>query len=118
MALSSGEVQIHPENAKIVREIFRKYGKGHLSPQDIARRLSRRGVATPEWDSESGEPMPNWGRSTIAGILANAKYIGVWEQTVNGKKVVSLDIAPAIIKNLNYCDKIEKRLIELVSKKN
>ncbi len=65
---------IHPEEAEVVREIYRMYVEG-LSISAIGAELERRGIAPPKGScSESGQPVW-WGKS-IAGILRNEKYIG------------------------------------------
>ncbi|WP_051337442.1 recombinase family protein [Leisingera daeponensis] len=75
-----GEREIHPEEADIVRRIFRDYARG-LSPKKIAEALHKERVPAP-----SGR---HWGASTIhgnrqrgTGILNNELYIGrqVWNR--------------------------------------
>lgn len=66
--------RIHPEQAAIVRRIYRNYADG-LSPNEIARRLNAEGVPGPR-----GMP---WGNTTIrgdrarmTGIIRNPIYVG------------------------------------------
>ncbi|MCU9840571.1 recombinase family protein [Ruegeria sp. WL0004] len=75
-----GEREIHPEEADVVRRIFRDYARG-LSPKKIAEALNQEGVPAP-----SGR---YWGASTIhgnrqrgTGILNNELYIGrqIWNR--------------------------------------
>lgn len=65
---SDGNLVINPEQAEVVRRIFRMFleGKTHA---DIARALEADGVKT-------GSGCENWGWSTIDGILRNEKYKG------------------------------------------
>lgn len=61
-------LQIVPDKAAIVKEIFTKYLAG-TKVISIIDDLNKRGVATPRHG-------PRWQRSTIAGILSNEKYTG------------------------------------------
>jgi DNA invertase Pin-like site-specific DNA recombinase len=66
-------LEVEPEQAAIVRRIYREYGDG-LSMAQIARRLNAEGVATPDGDT--------WDRSGIQYILSNEVYRGwrVWNR--------------------------------------
>jgi site-specific DNA recombinase len=75
-----GERRINPQQAAIVKRIFKDYARG-VSPRAIAKQLNREGVPGP-----SGK---GWGPSTIhgnwqrgTGILNNELYIGrqVWNR--------------------------------------
>jgi len=75
-----GEREIHSDEAKVVRRIFRDYAKG-LSPKKIAEQLNFEGIHGPQ----GGQ----WGASTIhgnrlrgTGILNNELYIGrqIWNR--------------------------------------
>lgn len=57
-----------PEEAKIVRDIYRQFLEG-ATPNGIANRLTRQGVPTPAGKKK-------WASSTIESILTNEKYKG------------------------------------------
>jgi site-specific DNA recombinase len=78
--VSTGEREIVPEEAEVIRRIFRDYVAG-ISPKQIAKDLNREGL--------SGPRGAVWGPSTIygnpkrgTGILHNELYIGrmVWNK--------------------------------------
>ena len=83
-SLSTGEREIDPTEAAVVRRIFRDYTNG-LSPRQIAIDLNREGIPAPR----SGRGSGTWSFSTISGnwkrgtgILNNELYIGrlVWNR--------------------------------------
>ena len=59
---------IIPEEAEIIRRIYREYLEGHSTGM-IAKRLTADGVKTPAHKNK-------WYSTTIAGILKNEKYCG------------------------------------------
>ena len=63
-----GLPEIVPEEAAIVRDIYRMFLEGK-SPAYIARHLTERGIPTP-----GGKP--NWRPNTVESILTNEKYKG------------------------------------------
>ena len=63
-----GLPEIVPEEAVIVKDIFRMFLEGK-SPAYIARHLTERGIPTP-----GGKP--NWRPNTVESILTNEKYKG------------------------------------------
>lgn len=65
---SDGLPEIVPEEAEIVRDIYRMFIEG-MSTNAIAKRLTDNGVPTPSGKSK-------WQRQTIDSILANEKYKG------------------------------------------
>jgi hypothetical protein len=76
--VSTGEREIVPEEAEVIRRIFRDYVAG-ISPKQIAKDLNREG--------QRGPRAALWGPSTIygnpkrgSGILHNELYIGRLEQ--------------------------------------
>lgn len=66
--VSSGKDAIVPEEAEVVRDIYRMFIEG-MSTNAIAKRLTDNGVPTPSGKSK-------WQRQTIDSILANEKYKG------------------------------------------
>ncbi|MBQ9015967.1 MAG: recombinase family protein [Firmicutes bacterium] len=62
------EMKIVPEEARLVRRIYRAYLEG-CSPAMIADRLSREGIPTPAGKTK-------WYPTTIASMLTNEKYAG------------------------------------------
>ena len=83
----TGERDIDPEQAAIVRRIFEEYDAGH-SARTIAARLNADGISTGTGKG-AGKNSDTWGPSTImgnwkrgTGILNNELYIGklVWNR--------------------------------------
>lgn len=64
----NGRLVIDPEQAEVVRRIYREYLDGY-SGDKIAAGLERDGILT-------GAGNPHWHTSTIAKILRNEKYMG------------------------------------------
>lgn len=118
IALANGDVAIDEKKAQTVKEIFKYHKSGidgirGMSDQRIADKLTEQKIPTPSWPPKSGESVSQWGSSTIAGILSNPKYIGVWVQMVNGSEVVSSGIAPAIINDFSCCDRIKNEWVKI-----
>ena len=65
---ADGLPEIVPEEAAIVKDIYRLYLEGK-APSYIARNLSERGILSP-----GGKP--NWRPNTVESILSNEKYKG------------------------------------------
>jgi DNA invertase Pin-like site-specific DNA recombinase len=87
---SSGHYEILPEEADIVREIFRRVASGE-SYADICRDLNDRGIKTRHGST--------WNRSSFNTILHNQRYIG----TYISKYHVQEDAIPQIVeKDLFY----------------
>lgn len=63
-----GNLVINPQQAKIVRRIFRDFLQGE-TPESIARSLKEEGV--PGWNGKA-----NWYPTTIQRMLQNEKYMG------------------------------------------
>ena len=63
-----GNLVINPQQAKIVRQIFRDFLQGE-TPESIARSLKEEGV--PGWNGKA-----NWYPTTIQRMLQNEKYMG------------------------------------------
>lgn len=79
--LVRGLREIIPEQADIIRRIFREYGEGRTA-RDIATRLNRDSIAPPRgarWNAST----INGNRARRSGILYNEAYIGflVWNRT-------------------------------------
>lgn len=81
---ADGRYEIHPEEAEIVREIFRRVDAGE-SYADICRDLNQRGIKT-----RRGVP---WNKSSFGTILRNQRYIG----TYISKYHVQEDAIPMIV---------------------
>ncbi len=64
----TGKLVINPEQAEIVRMIFRMFLEG-MTPHSIAKELTIRGIKTP-----TGRD--NWHQTTVKSILSNEKYKG------------------------------------------
>lgn len=64
----TGKLVINPEQARIVRLIYRLFLEG-LTPHSIAKELTQRGIKTP-----TGRDL--WYGQTISSILRNEKYKG------------------------------------------
>lgn len=65
---SDGELEINPDEAKVVSWIFERYLAGN-SLGKIAAGLKRQGIPSP-----TGKP--RWNRETIDKLLSNEKYTG------------------------------------------
>ena len=75
-----GEREINPEEANIIRRIFREFAAG-VSPAEIARQLNREGIPGPRGERWSdGAIRGQVGRGT--GILNNEMYLGrrIWNR--------------------------------------
>ncbi len=72
-----GELEINPDEAKVVSWIFEQYLAGN-SLGKIAAGLERKGIPSP-----TGRP--KWNREAIDKLLSNEKYIGrvLLQKTVN-----------------------------------
>ena len=64
----NGVPEIVPEEAQIVRDIYRQFLEG-ATPNMIAKRLTEQGIPTPGGKKK-------WASSTIESILSNEKYKG------------------------------------------
>ena len=67
---ADGHAEIVPEEAEVVREIFRRISEGEAQAR-IYEDLNRRGIKT-----KCGRP---WGRTSFDKILSNERYIGVYK---------------------------------------
>ena len=78
--VTTGEREIIPEQAEVVRRIFRDYAAGK-SPRQIAIELNREGVPAP-WGSTWGDSSIRGNRALGSGIINNEFYIGemVWNR--------------------------------------
>ena len=65
---TDGLPEIVPEEAEIVRSIYRMFMQGK-STNDIAKQLTNKGIPTPGGKTE-------WQRATVESILSNEKYKG------------------------------------------
>lgn len=65
---ADGELVINPQEAELVREIYRLFLSG-MSPYSIAKRLTERGTPSPGGKER-------WYKATITSILSNEKYKG------------------------------------------
>lgn len=64
----TGKIVVNPEQAEIVRLIFRLFLEG-MTPHSIAAELTRRGIKTP-----TGKDV--WNQQTVRRMLSNEKYKG------------------------------------------
>lgn len=78
----------HPEESKIVKQIFNLYGFGGKSAGEICDILTEAGFETPKGQKN------RWNVNTVTGILDNLKYRGIFvygrdkQGIKNGKKIV------------------------------
>lgn len=70
-------IQIDPETAAIVVEIFTWYAKEHVSLDEIIRRLNERNCPLPP-RSTTGM----WSRDAVTGVLKNTRYRALWKYGV------------------------------------
>jgi len=73
----STRFEIEPQEAEIVRRIFRDYAAGQ-SLQAIAFALNHEGIPFPAQKTERGRHRRGWAVSSVRVILRNEKYIGEW----------------------------------------
>ena len=73
-SVSTGEREIEPVEAEIVRRIFREYADG-MAPRQIAARLNREGVPSPRGSQWNASTI-NGNRLRRNGILNNQLYTG------------------------------------------
>ena len=80
----SREVEIHPEQAKVVRQIFEWRARG-WNTRIIARKLNEEGIKPPghNWNRTSAggkNPTKEWKHTTIAALLTNPQFKGeyIW----------------------------------------
>jgi DNA invertase Pin-like site-specific DNA recombinase len=80
---STGEVEVNPQQERIVRQIFENYAAGS-SPLSICRQLNAAGVRSPgSYQKRTRRRIEGWQASAIAGdvkrgvgILRNRRYLG------------------------------------------
>jgi site-specific DNA recombinase len=72
------KLDVHPEQAAIVRRIFADYAAGD-SIKTIAKKLNAEGVTSPY----RGQSHPSWAPSAVSVMLHNERYCGiaVWNRT-------------------------------------
>jgi site-specific DNA recombinase len=73
-SVATGEREIDPEQAAIVRRIFKEYAEG-MTPRRIAAKLNSEGVASPrggQWNAST----INGNRQRRNGVLNNELYVG------------------------------------------
>ena len=88
---ADGRPEIIPEQAEIVREIFRRVGDGELFIR-IVDDLNRRGIPT-----KTGRA---WNKSSFNSILSNERYIGVYRY----KNIVHPNGFPPILDRATFQD--------------
>jgi DNA invertase Pin-like site-specific DNA recombinase len=74
-SVATGERESDPEQAAIIRRIFKEYAEG-MTPRRIAARLNREGIASPrggQWNAST----INGNRQRRNGVLNNDLYIGM-----------------------------------------
>jgi len=78
--VTTGEREIVPEEAEVVRRIFRDYAEGK-SPRQIAIELNKEGVPSP-WGKKWGDSNIRGNRALGSGIINNEFYIGemIWNR--------------------------------------
>lgn len=69
--------EIDPNEAAVVRRIFRDYAHGR-SMRTIAHMLNSQGVPFPAKATKRGPARRGWAASTVRVILRNKKYAGLW----------------------------------------
>jgi site-specific DNA recombinase len=82
---STGQIEIHPEHAAVVRRIFELYAEG-MAPRSIAAKFNEEGIPSPgaSWKRTERRTDGKWLGSAIhgdvnrgTGILNNKRYVGV-----------------------------------------
>lgn len=109
------ELVVDEKVAPVVRKIFQLAGEGN-SAEKISEILNCRGIENPysywertglpgSWHSRTDG---NWDTAGVKRILGNRLYIGEWERTVGGNKIMVP--CPAIIDNNLFQEVEEKRI--------
>ena len=77
----NGKRKINPEQAKVIKRIYRRRAEGALGFYRLARELERDGIASPSGQS-------HWFPSQVARILQNESYRGyvLWAKTRNVRR--------------------------------
>ncbi len=70
MAGGEARLDVHLEEARVVRDIFRWIAIDRLGLNEVAKRLTRQGIQT-------SHGLAYWDRATIFGMLKNTAYIGM-----------------------------------------
>ena len=99
---SDGRYVINPNEASLVREIFRRYADGE-TVEEIVSDLNARQITAAE--------RMDWDRKTLQNMLQNKKYIGVYSW---GEKSDDAGI-PQIVSNEVF-DQVQKKLQENASR--
>jgi DNA invertase Pin-like site-specific DNA recombinase len=88
--------EIHPEEAPIVRRLFRMYASGKYTLRQIAEELNTEGVPTPSVARNREDACPNWSVTTVKRILTNKRYLGyhIWNERTAGKFAFTLNGEP------------------------
>jgi site-specific DNA recombinase len=95
------KLEVFPDEADIIKEIYKWYAVDCLSLREIVRRLDIMGAPKP---LSGGKPRSKgWARSTVFKILRSKTYMGEWtyhydknNNTYYGKQTISVEV-PAII---------------------
>jgi site-specific DNA recombinase len=74
--------EIHPDEAEVVRRIFRLYIESEISTERIAALLTQEGIPTPT-HTQRAFPAGVWHPATISYMLRNETYVGMM---YDGKK--------------------------------
>lgn len=103
--VSEEELEIDPEPAQVIREIFGLSRSGK-SMKDIADILNERGVEScmayrrRKTGINYKYGSNGWNASSVSGILENRVYIGEWKRKINGK--IKMCSCPPIIDGKNF----------------
>ncbi len=71
-SIANGKLSVNPEEAEVVKTIFRLYKEG-MGTHILAKELKSKGILTPNGSR-------NWTNATLLRILKNEKYIGILKQ--------------------------------------
>lgn len=136
---------VSPEEAKIVRWIFRRFAQLE-PPATILRDLDTRGIKTKRWTGPTGKTAGGgpWNRSHLYRLLNNPKYVGLVEhrgETYPGEHeaIVPQDLwdqvqailtkhrtgrdgrkpsTPALLRGLLFCEACGRAMGQTYTKKN
>ena len=101
------DIDIYPEEAEVIKTIFRLYGKEHYSSGAIAKYLNDTGVPT-----KTGI---EWPATMILKLLKNKLYIGIYElhkHSPNQEKIYSPIMDNMVIMPRDEWDEVEVKLKE------
>ncbi len=94
--IKDSKLIVNPREAKIVRDIFRRF-LVLRSPLNLAKELNGRGITSKTWTTRKGKRRAGvpWNKTTIYNLLTNRKYVGEithYKQVHKGEHEAIIDV--------------------------